>query len=87
MPVVPQTQPGPAPESTPPEPQAFWAQVLSGDPARIRDAVSTLSEDELAAVLDHLRRMAADPGWHLAQRHSARRALESLGVTLPSEDV
>jgi hypothetical protein len=76
----------PGTEASPQDPEAFWAQVLSGDPARIRAAITALSEDERASVVEHLRRMATEPGWHPAQRQRARTALAAFEQTPPPED-
>jgi hypothetical protein len=59
--------------------ETFWSDLLSADPARIRSAASGLSPDERQAVVDHLRRMAAEPGWSDGQRRNARAALHALG--------
>lgn len=60
--------------------EAFWAEVLSSEPGRIRSALEDLSDAERRSVLVHLRRMAVEPGWSEGQRLRARTALESLGL-------
>jgi hypothetical protein len=57
------------------DPEAFWDDVLSRDPGRIRAAFGRLSAGEEEAVLAHLRRMAAEAGWQDLQREGARVAL------------
>ncbi|MGH2523115.1 MAG: hypothetical protein ACRDH2_11480 [Anaerolineales bacterium] len=54
---------------------ALWDDLLSEDPARIRKAWGNLTDDETLSVLDHLRRMAAEPGWQPAQQQAAATAL------------
>jgi len=57
----------------------FWADMLSEEPARIRAAFARLhDEEERAAILAHLRRMATEDGWAAVQRDSARAALAVL---------
>jgi len=56
------------------DPEAFWADVLSTDPDRIRQALRGLTPDERRAVLEHLRRMEGDEGWQPDQRRRAGAA-------------
>lgn len=58
--------------------ETFWEDILSRQPERIQAAFVSLSEDEQIAVLDHLKRMASEPGWHPEQVASASKALETL---------
>ena len=62
----------------PPDPEPFWAEILSEDAKRIQAAVDRLDEEEAASVREHLRRMATEDGYHPAQRRSARAALDQL---------
>jgi hypothetical protein len=64
-----------------PDPQIFWGEVLSRDPARIRAALKRLPERERAKVEAHLRRMASEPGWQEGQRAAARAALKAVEET------
>jgi len=64
---------------TPLDPEAFWDAILSRDPQQIRTAFAPLGRAEKQAVLQHLYRMATEPGWHPEQRLSARTALKALG--------
>ena len=77
-------QPG-GPEAAAADPAAFWAQVLSGDPDQVRQAMASVSEGERARVVEHLRRMATEDGWQDAQRQRARAALAHLGTPGDSE--
>ena len=61
-----------------PDPERFWAEVLSGERERIRAALASLTEEDAASVKAHLRRMATEEGWQPAQRRSARAALSQL---------
>lgn len=56
----------------------IWESLLSRQPAKIRAAYNALDEDSQGVVLNHLRRMAAEDGWHPEQRKSARAALEAI---------
>lgn len=60
--------------------ESIWSALLSHQPHLIRAAFETLSTEEQAAVLAHLKRMAEEPGWHDEQRASARAALAALQV-------
>ena len=69
---------------TPPvviEPDEFWAEVLSGEPARVRKAVEQLPPAARAGVRAHLHAMAEDAGWSAGQRRRAQAALEAIEVT------
>ena len=52
----------------------FWEDLLSEDPARIRRAWASLTDDECLAVLDHLRHMTEEAGWEPPQQQSAAAA-------------
>jgi hypothetical protein len=85
----PDPQVDPAAEAAVPEPEDFWADILSADPGRVRRAFDRLAPDEAQRVRAHLRRMAIDDGWQPAQRERARtalRALEPRPPSTPSED-
>ncbi len=58
--------------------EALWSSLLSRHPDTIRTAYQTLSVEEQQAVLEHLRRMASEPGWHPEQQRSAEAALHAL---------
>ncbi len=60
--------------------EAFWSEVLSGVPERVRAAVESLAAEERASVVDHLEEIAAGEGWNEGQRRRARVALEALGA-------
>lgn len=60
-------------------PENLWDDLLSRDQNRIQSAFTRLNSQEKIAVLDHLRRMATEPGWHPEQCESARAALSTLG--------
>ena len=65
-------------KSAPPDPERFWAEILSGDAVRIQAALDSLSEEDAASVEAHLRRMVAEEGWQPGQRRSARAALDQM---------
>jgi hypothetical protein len=56
-----------------------WDKLLSRDTKQVLEIFATLDEIEQQAVLDHLRRMVQEPGWHPEQRLSAQTALKALG--------
>lgn len=59
----------------------LWERLLSRQPESIRIAFDALPGSERAAVLAHLQRMAAEPGWHPEQRISALTALQAIAET------
>jgi hypothetical protein len=63
----------------PPEPETFWAEILSGQPERVLRVMTRLSQEEQAWVIGHLRRMAQESGWQSGQQANARAALEAIG--------
>jgi len=58
---------------------AFWADILSSDPERIRRATAALDPTERTAVIAHLRSMATRQDWTPTQRANAWAALVALG--------
>lgn len=58
--------------------EQLWDQLLSGEADKITSAYASLSQDEQKVVLEHLSRMANEPGWHPQQQRSARAAIEAL---------
>ena len=55
--------------------EKLWSNLLSHQPDRVRAAFTDLNPTEKKSVLDHLNRMATEPGWHPEQQASARLAL------------
>ena len=72
-------------QSALPDPlEILWDSLLSRQPAQIRAAYASLTGAEQQAVLNHLRRMAQEPGWNPEQRKSAQAALDALAdLSLP----
>ena len=56
----------------------LWDSLLSRDADLIRQAFFSLGESDKNFVLEHLRRMQAEPGWYPQQRQSAVDALKAL---------
>ena len=56
-----------------------WDKLLFRNTKQVLEIFATLDEIEQQAVLDHLRRMVHEPGWHPEQRLSAQTALKALG--------
>jgi hypothetical protein len=63
--------------------EAFWAEVLSGESARIRAVLDRLDSASRRAILEHLRRMTCEPGWTEGQQKRARAALEAASPATP----
>jgi hypothetical protein len=59
--------------------QAFWDALLSRQDERVREVFANLDKPGQIAVLDHLRRMCSEEGWHPEQIRSAQEALRVLG--------
>ena len=78
----------PAADAGVPEPEDFWADILSADPGRVRRAFDRLAPDDAQRVQAHLRRMATEDGWQPAQRERALAALRALEArpSTPPED-
>lgn len=55
--------------------EQMWEKLLSREPGAVRVAFSSLNEEEQAAVLAHLSKMASELGWHPEQKKSAEAAL------------
>ena len=55
--------------------EQLWENLLSRDKGAVNAAFSSLSKEEQAAVLAHLRKMTSEPGWHPEQKKSAEAAL------------
>jgi hypothetical protein len=58
--------------------EEVWEQLLSRNPERIRKAYSELDPKSQKSVLEHLKKMVIEEGWHPAQRASAQAALQAL---------
>jgi hypothetical protein len=58
--------------------ESVWESLLSCQPELIREAFSSLSEEQRQPVLEHFERMEREPGWQPEQRISAQAALEVL---------
>lgn len=60
--------------------QTLWDRLLSSEKDLVLLTYSALALDEQRAVLEHLKRMATEPGWQPEQRASALAALTALGI-------
>jgi hypothetical protein len=63
------------------DPELFynvWEMILSRQPEVIRNIFNSLDDEEKNTVLDHLKKMESESGWHPEQRESARAALEAI---------
>jgi hypothetical protein len=58
--------------------ETLWDGLLSREPARVRQTFEGLQSSERQVVLDHLARMASEPGWQPEQRASAQAALAAI---------
>lgn len=63
-----------------PDLEEIWDALLSREVQRIRSVYNSLEKEDQKAVLNHLKNMANDPGWHAEQRISAQAALEALSI-------
>jgi hypothetical protein len=55
-----------------------WGALLSRDGVEVLRAYQALDPQSRQVVLDHITRMANEPGWHLEQAFSAQSALEAI---------
>ncbi len=58
--------------------EALWDDLLSRQPERVKAAFAGLEATDRQAILAHLKRMVAEPGWQPEQRTSAQAALQAL---------
>jgi hypothetical protein len=58
--------------------EQMWDKILSRQPEEVRKAFHNLDILEQQAILEHLKCMANEPGWHIEQRISAQAALAAL---------
>jgi hypothetical protein len=58
--------------------ETLWDGLLSRQEVLILKAFNSLDEEGKAAVLNHLKRMATEIGWHPEQAASAESALDIL---------
>lgn len=56
----------------------IWEDLLSRLPQRTWQAFTTLDSDQQQVVVNHLKRMVEEEGWHPEQRKSAQAALEAI---------
>jgi hypothetical protein len=56
----------------------LWDALLSRQNEQVLAAFHSLDENDKAAVITHLQRMAGEPGWLPDQRVSAQAALTAL---------
>ncbi len=59
-----------------------WSALLSRDKGEILRAFNALDEASRKVVMEHLKKMATEEGWHPEQIMSAKSALS----TIPNED-
>ncbi len=58
--------------------ELFWESLLSRQPDQIQAAYNSVDRDTQLQVLEHLRQMVSEEGWHPEQVISARTALKVL---------
>ena len=58
--------------------ELFWESLLSRQPDQIQAAFNSVDQITQAQVLEHLRQMISEEGWHPEQALSAQTALEIL---------
>lgn len=55
-----------------------WDALLSREPQKIQETFKQLDPESQRVVIDHLKKMASEDGWHPEQVLSARAALDAL---------
>jgi len=58
--------------------EKVWDDLLSRDTQKVRSRFFSLDDVSRKNVLEHLRKMASEDGWHPEQVKSVRIALEVL---------
>jgi len=56
----------------------LWEHILSENPEKIKEVFHNLNPEEQQYVIEHLYKMATEPGWHPFQIQSARTAYKVL---------
>ena len=60
------------------DPERFWAELLSADPGRIREALRDLATEGRTRGHEHLRQMATGEGWQRVQQDRVLAALTAI---------
>lgn len=60
--------------------ESLWDALLSRQDELILKAFSSLDKEGKEAVMNHLRRMCTEMGWHPEQAASAKSALDVLEI-------
>jgi hypothetical protein len=58
--------------------ESFWENLLSRQPDLVRFAINSVDKTTRKQVIEHLREIIVEEGWHPEQVISARTALEIL---------
>ena len=58
--------------------ETIWDNLLSHEPEKIQHAYQLLDNSSQVEVIDHLKKMVTEDGWHPEQVTSARIALNTL---------
>ncbi len=58
--------------------EQLWDNLLSREPEKIQTTFQYLSSSERNAVIEHLKRMTSEDGWHPEQRKSAQFSLQMI---------
>lgn len=58
--------------------EKVWGDLLSRDAQKIANRFASLDSESQTTVLNHLRRMLSEDGWHAEQVKSARAAMDVL---------
>jgi predicted Zn-ribbon and HTH transcriptional regulator len=59
--------------------EEIWSALLSRDQDEIKRIYHLLGKTSREVVLEHLKKMASEPGWHPEQVISAQKALQAIG--------
>jgi len=65
--------------------EQFWEELLSGEPERIYTAFVSLDAETKNEVVQHLRKMTTEEGWHPLQKQSAEIALDVISPGIMGE--
>ena len=55
-----------------------WDGILSRDPEKVQSTFKSLNEGNRKIVVEHLKKMVSEPGWHVEQVKSAQVALSAI---------
>ncbi len=60
--------------------EQLWDNLLSREPEKIKTTFQHLNLSERSTVIEHLKRMTTEDGWHPEQKKSAQVSLQTIEI-------